>query len=269
MIKDFYNRFGIKIDTKQAQNKFLSRTDITIIKWFEDTYLYDVHFVEWLSEELGESWHNHINESHDGSKYISNGFKLLNVVNNQYLRCLTLIELIYNFIIRSSESSHKKIYIKYLDDKIPELLNRSEVSLGVFWKNGKFYPEGSEYLDKALVRDVLDWLSNHPNEKLDFEKALKALTEKRYNDSIGDCYNCIEGIARNILKNTRTLDNNKKDLLAKLNFSQKWINLISNYFDYANEFRHAAEPRHNANPNEVEAFIYLTGLITRAVLKAI
>jgi hypothetical protein len=158
--------------------------------------------------------------------------------------------------------------ISYLNKTILDLLDRAEIDLGFFWKDGKFYPAGSKFLDKELVEEALDWLKDFPEEKTDFQNALKAHLEKRNNDAIGDCYNCVEGITRKILKNTKVLDNNKEELVTKLGFSQEWKSLVINFIKYANEYkRHASNTRHKANPDEVEAFLYMTGLITRMCLK--
>ncbi|HAM39108.1 MAG TPA: hypothetical protein DCP53_06930 [Elusimicrobia bacterium] len=70
-----------------------------------------------------------------------------------------------------------------------------------------------------------------------------------------------------VLKNSKTLDNNKDELLTKLNISQKWKSFLCNYIEYANEYkRHASDKRHNINPIEVEAFLYFTGLLVRLII---
>ena len=116
---------------------------------------------------------------------------------------------------------------------------------------------------------MLDWLNDYPAEKKDFDEALNAYMKKQYNDSVADCYKCIEGIVKKLLGNDRTLENNKDGLLTKLNFSKEWKNIFGSYLTYANVYgKHASDKRHNVDPDEVEAFIYLTGLIIRISLKS-
>jgi hypothetical protein len=79
----------------------------------------------------------------------------------------------------------------------------------------------------------------------------------------------VEGVARNILGNGKTLDNNREGLMEKLGLSQEWKALLSNFIRYANEFqRHASENRHNLNPIEVEGFLYMTGVLLRMMTLA-
>lgn len=79
----------------------------------------------------------------------------------------------------------------------------------------------------------------------------------------------IEGLAREVLQNNRTLDNNKDGLLKKVNLSQTWKSILSNYINYANEYaRHASDTQHLIKPQEVEAFLYFTGLLVRLIVES-
>jgi len=83
---------------------------------------------------------------------------------------------------------------------------------------------------------------------------------------IGNCYLVVEGIARSVLKNSRTLDNNREALVRTMELSQEWKSLLNNFINYANEFkRHASEGRHSLNPIEVEGFLYMTGILVRMI----
>ena len=82
---------------------------------------------------------------------------------------------------------------------------------------------------------------------------------------IRNCYSAVEGIARNLLGNERTLDNNKDELLAKINLSSGWKSLLASYINYAHNYRHASLKRHDVTKQEAEAYLYMTGLIIRLV----
>ena len=151
---------------------------------------------------------------------------------------------------------------------IDSALKHATMDIGVSWKEGVFYPSGAKELDKALVEEPLDWLKDFPSERTDFQKALDAYIAKKNDEVISNCYVAVEGLARQILGNDRTLDNNRVDLLKKLGLSQEWKSLLSDFFHYANEFkRHAGENRHNINPIEAEAFLYLSGLLLRLMVQ--
>lgn len=267
MIKDFYQRFGIKVDVEQAKRKFISRASSSIFEWFDEIGLWTPDFLRWFSEEVGEDWHKHIYKSY-GAPYISSGTDLSLICNKDFIRCLMIIEFIYKYLNEVYEFSNKKTLTNVFNSKISVLFDKSEIDLGVYWKDGKFLPSGAELLDQVLVKDLLDWLNEFPNEKKDFDNSLKAFMTKRYNDVIADCYNCVEGIVREILENNKVLDNNKDEFLKKLKISQEWKSIVNGFINYANEYkRHASDNRYKVNPNEVEAFIYLTGLIIRLCIK--
>ncbi|RLD18706.1 MAG: hypothetical protein DRI36_00780 [Caldiserica bacterium] len=267
-LKDFYRRFGIEINSKEAMEKFIVRVDVSIFKPIEKSLIWRPDFIRWLSMKLGERWHQYIGRTiPKNEEYIASDLTLLRISGGKFLRCLHILELIYEYL-KIQHNSYAEKKAEDLDRKVQELIAESEVNLGIRWKKGKFYPLGVKYLDRKLIEDVLDWLNNFPNEKKDFENALKAYMEKRYNDVIIECYNCVEGITRKILGNRRVLENNKIDLIKKLNLSQQWCSFLSDFINYANEFkRHASEKRHKADPDEVEAYLYLTGLITRLCIQ--
>ena len=132
-----------------------------------------------------------------------------------------------------------------------------------------FYPSGAEMLDRALIEDPYAWLNDYSSEKSEFSQAVKNLAEKDYGQVVINCYLAIEGICRKILENQKTLENNREELLRKVGLSQEWKSLLSNFIIYANEFkRHASEKRGEINPLEVEAYLYLTGLLIRLLIQA-
>jgi len=272
MLKDFYKRFGLEGSLKESEEKFMTRVDTTILDNYSASYkFWDPYYLEWLSVEIGEDWKRYVYKSSgDRRKYIKSEINLRVICQRNFRRYLLILESIYKYILLNSDynTKDKAGEFVYLNANINDFLEKSETDLGIFWKDGKFYPSGSKLLDKKLIIDVLDWLNDFPEEKKDFEKALKEHLGKRDNDAIGDCYNCVEGVARKILNNNKVLDNNKEELVTKLGFSQEWKSLIINFIKYANEYkRHASDKRYKINPDEVEAFIYLTGLITRICIK--
>ena len=132
-----------------------------------------------------------------------------------------------------------------------------------------FFPSGAESLDAALIDDAWKWLQDYPREQKDFMTAIGHFVSKNYGDSISNSYLVAEGLARTILQNSKTLDNNKEELLRVCKLSREWKSFLSNYFDYANTYkRHASEKRGDINPIEAEAFLYFTGIIVRLLIES-
>jgi len=152
---------------------------------------------------------------------------------------------------------------------IKAALSRCACDIGVRWKEGFFYPAGAEELDKPLVEETLTWLSGYPDERKDYQRALQCyLAGEALGDVIKNCYSAVEGVARKVLGNQKTLDNNKDELLAKLNLSDGWNSLLANYINYAHDYRHASAGRHEIKKHEGEAYFYMTGLIIRLIIES-
>lgn len=78
----------------------------------------------------------------------------------------------------------------------------------------------------------------------------------------------MEGVSRKILGNNKTLIDNKVDLLRKISVSDNWRKILVNYIELGNQYgRHASADRHSITEKESEAYLYLTGLLIRLVLK--
>ena len=137
------------------------------------------------------------------------------------------------------------------------------------WKEGFFYPSGAEELDAALVEEAVTWLKDYPNERKDYAAALQYYTKgTELSDVIENCYTAVEGGVRQVLGNKKTLDNNKDELLKKLDLSDGWNAILANYITYAHDYRHASEERHEIKKQEAEAYLYMTGLIIRLVIES-
>lgn len=141
------------------------------------------------------------------------------------------------------------------------------IDLEVTWHEGTFHPSGTQELDEKLFEEPFKWLDNFPNERADYRKAVTGYTNKKLDEVIINCYIAVEGLARNILGNQQTLDNNREGLMKRLELSQEWNALLSNFIRYANEFeRHASGNRHSLNRIEVEGFLYMTGVLLRMMI---
>jgi hypothetical protein len=186
-------------------------------------------------------------------------------------------------LLRSLEALYEALYLYtpdralILEDIITSALKESEISLGVQWRNGVFWPSGAKILDTALVNDNLDWLA-HPQFKnilRPFQKGLKEYLEAQNKpdklaDVVTDMYEALETTAKFVTGNqTKDLSGNREQFVTKLELSLYYGIILRDYIKYANEYRHGIEvsrERIPLIPKEVEAFIYLTGLFIRLAL---
>ena len=177
-----------------------------------------------------------------------------------------MLHILYSNLKASSDPNKGQ---KWLPDKIERVLSRCACDIGVRWKEGFFYPSGAEELDKPLIEETLTWLNDYPNERKDYRKALEYyLQGESLGDVIKNCYSAVEGVAREVLGNQKTLDNNKDELLRKMNLSDGWKSILANYINYAHDYRHASAERHEITKQETEGYLYLTGLIIRLIIES-
>lgn len=96
-----------------------------------------------------------------------------------FLRILELLTAYYR-ISRPNEQ-------REISENIQLALNLSRVDLGVFWKDGDFFPISSPELDVPLIEDSLSFLAAYPAEK----KILLPLGRHCWRSDIRTCLNIV------------------------------------------------------------------------------
>ncbi|MBF0217742.1 MAG: hypothetical protein HQL30_12210 [Candidatus Omnitrophica bacterium] len=264
--KDFNKRFGIIIDSAECQSKFVHRIDV-MIGYIANIFRTD-DFLDYISIEWGERYDLKYSDQYvNGPRTIKSNFLVSQIHQGKFTTCLRLVELLFAYCRNRKDIT----VLEHIDAIVKDAIEISEVDIGIRWHDGKFYPAGARELDERLVEDVLDWLNDYPKEKKDYFSAIKALVEKRYDDIPKSCYTCVEGIAKKLLKNGKNLDANKEELVSELGLSSEWKSLVGTYLKYTHENggRHSSEKRHKLSLSEIEAFLYMTGLIIRLAINTI
>lgn len=268
--KKFNQVFGIQTQIDDEKRGFVNRINQIIFRMIDTErtgeFEYGAMF-EHLCFEMGlnadDVWRKHRRKSDyilDDKEYAP---EIRSITNDDFDKTLLILCTLYLILGSSKEKQ------KWLSSNIQNSLSRSTCDLGVRWKDGFFYPSGAKELDETLVDETLGWLSKYPDEKKDYQKALEFyIRGTALTDVVRNCYTAVEGLARNVLGNSKTLDNNKAELLKKMVLSDGWKSILSSYINYAHEFRHASESRHDIAKQEVEAYLYMTGLIIRLVLES-
>ncbi|MFQ5861963.1 MAG: hypothetical protein ACE5IC_02475 [Candidatus Brocadiales bacterium] len=262
MLKEFNKRFGIQSSVEEEKRRFVQRINQSVFYKIEKRSDYELLFKStcyWLGVNADDCI-TIANRGNYGEIIMPS---LRSLTSDDFLKTIKILVLSHGFLKFDSELQEKMSFW------IENALSHSTVDLGVKWKNGMFYPSGAEILDETLVEDPLDWLDDFPDEKQDFLKAIDRYSTNKLDDVVINCYLVVEGLVRKVLQNNRTLDNNREELLRKVGLSQEWKAFLSNYINYANEFkRHASDRRHTISPSEVEAFLYFTGLLVRLIVES-
>jgi len=261
-LKEFDKTFGLSTSIDAEKIRFMNRIENNVFNLFienYESYEYEELFKD-VCYVLGENASTRIRLSNftDGTNP-----NLKTLANNDFVLTLRVLVALYK-CLEHKPSSQKNISIKIVD-----AINKANLNLGIKWTDGIFYPTGDKFLDKELIDTSLALLDKYPNEKIDLKNALDNYYAKSLYGVVENCYLAVEGLSRQILSNTKTLDNNLESMLQLLQFSKYWDKIYFNFIKYAHEYRrHAGENRHDLKPEEVEGFLYLTCLIIRATIKA-
>jgi hypothetical protein len=264
----FHQRFNIEVGLETAKQRFVNRVLNAIDSEMdglatkhEYPYRYDKEMI-YVANVLGE-------EASGASP-----FKYYTGTN--FDKLLLCLEALYA-ALKEHKSFGSPWEIENLDKIIRWALSISEVDLNVEWDNGIFRKRGAELLDNHLVREPMKWLADakYENVLAPFRKGLAHYLEASKNpeklaDTITDIYEALEAMAKIITGRNRDLSANRELFVSKLRLGGQYGKMLSDYIDYANDYRHGTEPskaRENPNPNEVEAFIYTTGLFIRLAIK--
>jgi hypothetical protein len=136
------------------------------------------------------------------------------------------------------------------------------------------YPAGAKLLDDRIINDVLVWLEPWPEVESQFRAALTiymAGNKALYRELLDDLRKSIEEAAGKVVGGSRSLENNRTDLLRWVTergmnseIARMFHTLVSHFAEYQNEnVKHGDIWSHG----EVEFMIYLTGTFLRLLIQ--
>lgn len=268
--KKFNKILGLEDNVEAEKKRFVERVNQYIFNDIDTTERSEFEYIalfHLLCFELG------VNALNFRMRTIGHGIyeeqvpaTIRTLTREDFNKTLLVLCILYVHIEYSSDPKAGQIW---LSENIELVMSRCSCDIGIRWKEGFFYPAGAEELDESLIEETLTWLNTYPNERKDYRKALEYyLEEKSLDDVIKNCYSAIEGVTRKVLGNDKTLDNNKNELLRKMNLSDGWKSMLATYINYAHNYRHADTKRHEITKQEAEGYLYLTGLIIRLIIES-
>lgn len=268
--KRFNKIFGLGDGIEEERRRFVERVNHIIFHDIDtgdtDKFLYPALFDK-VCFELGVNAHD-FQERRFGyginERYVPASIRTL--TGDDFNKTLLVLCILYVYL---EDSSYPEECQKELSTTIELVLSRCSCDIGIRWNEGFFYPAGADELDESLIEETLTWLNDYPDERKDYQRALECyLKEDSLADVIKNCYLAIEGVTRKVLGNDKTLDNNKDELLRKMNLSDGWKSMLATYIKYAHDYRHASGQRHEIKKQEAEGYLYMTGLIIRLIIES-
>jgi hypothetical protein len=262
-VSPFHQRFNLEVGIDEARNRFVNR----VINKVDQ----DLGYLEQpiMSGHYQEATYNAAIKL--GVKY-SQYFPFSHYASHNFHNCLIALEAIYEvFVAKSSREAEN------LSNLIQYAISLSETDLGIEWRDGVFWPSGAKLLDEALVNENLKWLADkgYQDVLVPFEKGLRHFLEatqkpERLGDTVTDVYEAVEALAKRVTGRDRDLSENAELFISKLKLSEHYKKMLKDYIEYANDYRHAAKLGKEKKPllrNEVEAFIYTSGLYIRLAVQ--
>lgn len=255
-VPSFYQRFNIEIGLEAVQGRFVNRVYNTMPVVFNSAKGSDRRLPRKLATTLGILY-----EDEDS---------LEQFLSDDFYQCLRTLEALYKVM--------HNFYKPDFDERIKTILSLTEVDLGIQWRNGVFWRSGAKLLDEALVNENLRWLSDpkYIDVLTPFEKGLRHFIEakkqpEKLSDVITDIYEALEALAKIVTGKDRDLSSNAESFISELKLSDYYKGMLKAHISYANKLsRHAPglrETRAKLLPNEVEAFVYTTGLFIRLAIQ--
>lgn len=248
----FHERFTIVIGAEDARRRFVNRA-------------HNLIFDELLSRTADSGRIAKLIVSELGERYDYRGISLY--IGDEFLRVLEAIEGYYRVAPAVRDA---------LNEIVSQMLASAEVDLGVRWQDGRFLPVGVTLLDDALVNDPLHWLRNKGHDSVlgPFEKGLAHLLRAHNDpapcaDVTTDMYEALEALAQLVSgREGRDLSANRELFLSRVGASDAYKQILRDYIEYANQFRHASQAgaRPSLSLKEAESFVYLTGLFIRLAM---
>jgi len=264
----FHQRFDIEVGMEDARKRFMNRISNGIADSFRELDDWSVR-----GDEVDDMIMRHV------ASRLGHRYDRLDTFSACYLQA-------YYDCLRAVEALHEALGMYYLDRQeyldriVRSAISMSEVDIGIEWKDGVFYRTGAALLDEALVNENLRWLSdNRYHEVLaPFQKGMRHYLEaqsdhQKLADTITDLYEALEALAKVVTgRPTKELSGNRELFVSKLKLSQYWSKMLDDYIEYACQYRHGVARGQNRplpSPNEVEAFVYTTGMFIRLAIQQI
>ncbi len=279
-IFDFKKRFGQEIDINDIREDFINKIHYLIIEpldiekgfYYSD---YSNQPFDFIAIEFGYNPSDIIKKHNSSNFYRTETLRPSFAVfsNRDFNKTLLLVEIIFDYFKKSNEYNVEE-RLTSLENRIKTALNQP-ISLGVSWRDGKFYPEGVEEFDEKLISDVLKWLDKKPKIQALYKNALDHYSQSINNsikrkDVIVNSFQAVEQITKEFLESPKeSFDNNFNALVDKLELDKEWKKIFNSFKELSKEFGRHSGKKDEFIPNkeDTEAFLYLSGLILRLILQ--
>jgi hypothetical protein len=270
-ITGFHKRWNIEMSEDYAWNVFKNRLLNSYASILKNEFIYeencDEEFMSLIGVHDSQTKHEKLKLSMTG-KDIEDCPSYKFFINETDIKKILLgIEA-----ISWMESIQLEKKNRFFAD-IKSIIRITNVPIELIQTGNEFliYPSGAKLLDEKLVNDNLDWLEDYPEIYETFKKSLSELGIKGKERQVIDNLRLVfELLLKKKLNNSKSMENQKSELgkyLKSKGISIEISNLYWIVLDYYSKYQNNnIKHSDNANPNEVEFILYLTGTLMRLFL---
>ena len=260
----FHERFNINYPTDLLKQNFIKRVNIMVMdEIVHETINYPAS--DKIERNVALAVGQEIRDTESLCDYYENDFN----------KCLQVLEVLYFNLVKL----RRRKLATTIGKTIKDIIDMSEGDLGIAWKNGIFIKKGAELLDKELINKPLVWLERkkYPSVYEPFSHGLKNFIAADKNPTllksvITEMYESVESLAKIVTGRDKDLSANKELFIKSINCSTEYKEILKDYIVYANHYRHAEsliKDRPELKLNEVESFVYMTGIFIRLCIQSV
>ena len=287
-ILDFKKRFGKTISKEEVQKNFVTKVNHFLIPIIDDkvgNYYSSSNdsrypdpgsrFFDFICINLGLESQEIIYQWNRGSYGPSATIpSVKQLTENDFEKTLLLVEIAYEYFKKGKIYNSENI-IDAIDSMMVEFLLQP-ISLGVFWRDGHFYPEGAVELDETLIREPLDWLEKFPKIQALYKNALENYAQSKDSDikrkdACINAYQSIEAIAKEVVGEDKPFDSIFGAFGQQIGLNSYWTKILNQYREFSKEYGRHPGKTEDFIPDapSTEAFVYLSGLLLRLSVQKI
>lgn len=192
---------------------------------------------------------------------------------------LIMLHILLDVILTEEDSDHFRGYTgektsETLAGLIADAINGSSVNVTLYrTPNGyEFFPATEPIFDGVYVGDILNWLSDYPKSKGQYDKALRMIVEQSdTRDVIDNLRLALELFFKEYFGNNKSLDNQISligNLIQSKGISDEIGNMYQRLIDCYNKYNNK-HTKHGNDVEDIEAdyMVYLTGSFMRFMIQ--
>lgn len=288
---DFKKRFGKKVTLEEVRGNFVTKVNHSLIPLIDQ----EVGNYYTAREEISYGGHTYDSPGSRLFDYICINFGLeprviisnwnrnnyssststpsvKNLTCNDFEKTLLLVEIVYKYF-KQGRHYRSEEYVNVIDEMVNTFILQP-VSIGVFWRNGGFYPEGAVELDQAMIREPLDWLQDHPKIQKLYQNALDNYSQSivqdiKRKDTCINAYQAVEEMAKSVVGEQKPFDSIFGSFANQLGLTSHWQKILNQYREFSKEYGRHPGSTDDFIPDisSTEAFLYLSGLLLRLAIQ--